>query len=135
MGEKVHFANVQLEIESEMDLTPIVDFLGDRVSIHFHGRWNASRNLLSLSLADVPWREVRAAELTVSALSDLVEGMPEDIRGLWDVAVSRRFDVGYESGSEGAELQSRFEAGTLERLSELGAELVITIYPLQESAQ
>jgi hypothetical protein len=77
------------------------------------------------------------ADEVINYFCTLVEGLPKDVREIWDGCCSRVLDIGYESGASPRSFRSEIRASTIQRVSEIGASIVITIYPLseEESAQ
>ena len=119
------YINTDLEIESKEDLTPIVDGLGDDVVVLHHGEVNGL-NRAGFEIAG----GFAGADETVDYLCMLVEALSEPAAGIWKRSVSRVLNLGYESGDEGSSFRSELRADTLKRLSELGASVVVTIYPV-----
>jgi hypothetical protein len=68
------------------------------------------------------------ADATINSLCTLVEQLPKDVRQIWDGCCSRLFDIGYESGTSKT-FRSEIRTATIERIAELGAGIVVTIYP------
>jgi hypothetical protein len=51
------------------------------------------------------------------------------ISEIWDGCVSRVFDIRYESGSLPQNFRSEIRAFNIQRVAEIGASVVITVYP------
>lgn len=131
MEQAPYFLNVQFELRSDQDLTSIVKFLGDRVLVHYNGSWESKSNLVSLSLATADLGGDRDPETIISSFCDLIDAMPAEVRSLWDACSDKRFDVGFESGNVGNELNAVIGSKTLSRSGRVGADLVITVYPVR----
>ncbi len=64
----------------------------------------------------------------------IVEGLEEEARELWERAMARRFDLGYESFSERHASRWQINASLLRRLSDVNGNLVVTVYRPDESS-
>ena len=121
---KIHFLNVDLEIESYQNLQPIVDDFGDNVLILYcgeaHGHYRATFELANRD-AD--------ADSIISHFCLLIESLGKEAKTLWGKAFIRVFDVGYESGLEPRSYSSEIRAETVERVAAIGASIRVTIYP------
>jgi hypothetical protein len=62
----------------------------------------------------------------------LVESLPKEIREIWHGCCSRILDIGYESGTTPPNYRSEIRASTIRRVGEIGASIVISIYPFRE---
>ena len=128
--EHLRFANVDLELESEGDLQLLIDELGSDVNVQFHGKLKSNNNFASLSLSHLKGGPYGDADTTVSAICDLLDGLSQNSKDIWSGCCVKEFDIGFESGVDGAQLESRLENNTLRRVVELGATMEITIYPV-----
>lgn len=119
----VHFLNVDLELESPVDLTPLVQAFGPIYLLHKTSEHPFVANL-----------EIENAcldcEDTIAALLDLVENLDKRARGLWEDCRARRFDIGLQSGLTPHYKQYRLSATLMKRLTAIGAE-VVTLYGAQ----
>jgi hypothetical protein len=131
MEQVPRFANVQFEFESEHVLVPIVDFLGDRVIVHYEGL-RESENFASVSLSRSEWEDGWDAETIIADFCGLLEAMPEAVRHCWDACSIRVFDIGLESGITGSSLSLSIGPKTLERVVRAGATLAITLYSVPD---
>ena len=131
MVSEPHFANVQFEFKSDQDLSSLVDFLGNRVSIHYDGPWESISNFVSLSLVNSGVEGDGGPEMLISTFCDLIQSMPEEVKRTWDRCVDKRFDIGFESGESGKELNTLITNEALKRVGSVGADLVITLYPVR----
>ena len=121
---QIRYLNTDLDIQSKSDLSGIVEEFGEDVIVLHHcerrGFQHASFES-SESSAD--------ADGVINSFCRLVEQMPEEVREIWDGCVSRVFDIGYESGSLPQNFRSEIRASTIQRVAEIGASVVVTIYP------
>lgn len=120
---KIHFLNIDLEIESTIDITPIIDEWGERVSVHRH------EEIDGVHYGSFETGYIELSDIFEEYIS-LVEGLSRASREIWDKASRRDFDFGYESGTTPSDYHSRIELKHLENLAKIGGSLVITIYPL-----
>jgi hypothetical protein len=120
----IKYLNTDLEIESKRDLSRVVDEFGDDVLVHHHGEIRGYQHA-SFSIAGGS----ADADATINSLCTLVEQLPKDVHQIWDSCCSRRFDIGYESGTSPKTFRSEIRAVTIARVAKLGASVVITIYP------
>lgn len=121
---EVHYLNTDLEIESKHDLAKIVGEFGEDVMVLHHGEirgyQHASFEVSGLSAG---------ADEVINYFCSLVENLPKEVRLIWDECCSRILDVGYESGTSPFSFRSEIRASTVKRVAEIGASIVITIYP------
>jgi hypothetical protein len=68
-------------------------------------------------------------------LLQIVEGLGEASRDLWDRCISRRFDLGYACFDERFASRSQIKAPLLRRLADVNGDLVVTIYRADEKEQ
>ena len=127
---EVKYLNTDLVIESRNDLSKIVEEFGDDVIVLHHGEMRGYQHA-SFEVAE--WST--DADGTINSFCMLVESLPHEAREIWNGCISRVFDVGYESGSSPPNFRSEIRASTIRRVANIGASVVITIYPeTQESA-
>ena len=121
----IRYLNTDLVIESKNDLSKIVHEFGDDVSVLYHGEMRGYQH----ASFEIPANQAGADE-TINYFCDLVENLPEEVREIWDGCCSRVIDVGYESGTSPQNFRSEIRAPTIQRIAAIGANIVITIYPL-----
>ena len=123
---KITYLNTDLDIESKSDLSRIVEEFGEDVIVLHHeerrGYQHASFEICVSSAGP-------DADGVINSFCRLVEELPKEVRQIWDGCVSRVFDIGYESGSSPQNFRSEIRASTLQRVAQIGASVVITIYP------
>ena len=137
-----HFLNVDLDIESSSDLSPIASFLGDRVWVLYNDIVTPG-GLYLLSLEPNPKREIsNNPERYIRFLVDLIDSFPLNLMKLWNKSTSRVFDIGFsggivpksESNDEFQEIKvykADLSPEMAARLSRLRATIRITVYPYQ----
>ena len=121
---EIRYLNTDLDIESKSDLSRIVEEFGeDVIVLHHEERRGYQHASFEISGNGTD------ADGVINSFCRLVEQMPEEVREIWDGCVSRVFDIGYESGSMPQNFRSEIRASTIQRVAEVGASVVITIYP------
>lgn len=123
-GKPSRFLNVDLELESPDDLSPIAAHWGERVNVLYAGPGGPCFRL-SLELADSGFRDDDALQLTCAFL-DLIDALPEDLLLLWRGCSRRDFDYGFEG--TGAAIAC-IEAKCAARMSTLGIGIRVSVYP------
>ncbi len=119
---EINFLNIDLDMESDSDITPIVAFWGERISVNRlecqDGIWYGSFET---------WEE---EENTIIAIyHDLVTNLSPDLRRVWNQARKRDFDFGYEGGDIPKSFHSRLSLESISKLTEIKGSVTITIYP------
>jgi hypothetical protein len=129
---EVKYLNTDLEIESKHDLSRILEEFGEEILVHHHGEIRGYQHL-SFSIAG----SRSGADEVINYFCSLVDSLPEEVREIWDRSCSRVIDIGYESGTSPQSFRSEIKASTIQRVSEISASIMITIYPLfaEDSAQ
>jgi len=125
----IRYLNTDLEIESKSDLSKIVQEFGGDVSVLYHGEVRGYQH----ASFEIPGTSAGADEV-INSFCSLVENLPKEMREIWDGCCSRVLDVGYESGTSPLNFRSEIRAPTVQRVAEIGASLVITIYPLSDKS-
>lgn len=131
------FLNVDLDLRAPRDLAPFAAGLDGRVFVlrcepDRHGGY-----VLSVELLERPWRSpTRSADAILAGFCALLEGLPAELRAVWDGCSERNFSIGFESacsdGRNGRVYDGRVSTETLRRVANLGGTLSVTIYPLLE---
>jgi hypothetical protein len=122
---EVKYLNTDLDIESKQDLSGIIEeFCADVLVLH-HGEIRGYQHAafeIAGSCSD--------ADGTINYFCALIEGLPKEVREIWNDCCSRILDIGYESGTFPNNFRSEIRPSTIQRVAEIGASIVITIYPL-----
>ena len=126
---EVCYLNTDLVIESREDISRIVEEFGEDVIVLYHGEMRGYRHA-SFEIAG----NSGDADMVMSYFCSLVEELPEDVRRIWDGCCSRVMDVGYDSGTSGHSFRSEIRPATIQRVAAIGANIVITIYPVRAEA-
>lgn len=125
---EVRYLNTDLEIESEADLSKIVEEFGEDVLVLHHGE---IRGYQHASFEIAGSTRSTSADDIMNSFCALVEAFSEEAREIWDGCCSRVLDIGYESGTSRQNFHSEIRADTIERVARIGASVLITIYPLR----
>lgn len=123
MAKRTHYLATDLEIEGDTDLTPMVAFFGDDVSVHFCGQVGATYRA-AFGLAGIAIHAEEAIELYCA----LVNGLPDDLRATWDRLARVDFDIGYQAGDDPKSWSTRVSRESLRRVAAVGGDVVVTIY-------
>ena len=121
----VRFLNVDLDVESRGPLDVLVDDLGDDVAVLHHG---GSRGLYEAHF-EIPYTGAADVEATIASFCTLLENLSPDAREVWHSCILRQFDIGFESGDTPTCFQAVIHQDSVKRVANLGATIVITIYP------
>jgi hypothetical protein len=113
--------NVDLEIESEHDLQPLID---EFKPVAYSLERPNGRACLELNSAITP----DDPQPLILEFVRLVQALSSTARSSWDRASKRVFDIGFQSARQPFQETHRFAPHTLRALAEIGAELAITIY-------
>jgi hypothetical protein len=123
-----HFLNVDLDICSKHDLQPLVKRLGRKVHALYVGP-DRGKHSARLEVADFP--KTATADSTIWAFCGLIKGLPESARVLWNTATVRSFSIGIQAGMHPNPCDFTIRPRTVKAVSVLGAQIVLTIYPLE----
>jgi len=127
----IKFLNVDLEIESSADLSPLVAALQDDMVMLYVGPAEAGGDLATFELVE----ECGNPDGTILGFCHLIEKLPLEAAKLWREARRKAFDIGYECGDTPHALQSELTCAALRRVADLGAFLSMTIYPKADPEQ
>lgn len=122
---EVQYLNTDLIIESKSDLSKVVEDFGDDVIVLHHGEMRGYQHA-SFEMSEGS----TDADATINSFCLLVELMPNEVREIWNGCVSRVFDIGFESGSLPPNFRTEIRASTLQRVAEISASIIVTIYPI-----
>jgi hypothetical protein len=123
---EIKFLNVDLEIESTDSLKPIIDDLGEDVFVLYDGKNGSGYNLAAFELGDMGDSDV---DSKISSFCHLIKNLLPEVRAIWDKCCSRKFDAGFESGDSPQSYRAEIRAETVKAAAEVGASIVVTIYP------
>lgn len=137
--EDFHFINIDLEIKSLENLQPIVDELGEKVSILYNDMPpNREENWLSMEVAgdyeiyenyNDETDDIGGVDVLLTAFCDLLENLSAESKNLWNSCRVRSFDVGFACGNTEKSYHTTIKTETLQRVAQIGATIHITVYP------
>jgi hypothetical protein len=118
-----HFLNVDLDIHSKRDLQQLVEHLRPKVIVLFVGKVRRKYEA-HLEVAGA----TKTPDQTIRALCRLIGNLPKAERKIWDAAAVRSFSIGVQAviGSSVQDFKVRQE--TVTAVSEIGGEIVLTVY-------
>lgn len=117
------FLNVDLVVESERDLSKLVEALGPSTFLLHHGDGDRCRRA-SFELDFGPGD----AEVGIRAFLDLLGALPEAAASEFRAARRRTFDVGIQGGEFPRSFDLALSPQTIRGMSEIAARVVVTVY-------
>jgi hypothetical protein len=120
---RVRFLNVDLDVRSREDLTPLAEALEPQVFALHVGRvgrgWMARFELS---------RQPTTPDAAIRRLAAAVERLPARERARWRRATRREFNVGIQAAAEPHASEFPIEPDTLALVARLKGRLVLTLY-------
>lgn len=125
IGTEIRYLNTDLDLYSTVDLTALAAGLEERgMSIHHVGQHDGSwRAHLDMNQC------YETPELTISAMLDVIEKLPEPLKAVWDRCDLREFNMGYDCGDRPRPFEQTLSSELLGRVAAIGAGLGLTLYP------
>lgn len=124
------FLNLDLEIDSSSDLSPLAAHLADQVFVLFCGEIDRGFRLVLEPTLTAPLSQDPLA--CTEHFLRLLSTLPEDLETLWRSATSRVFDYGVDGGLAQPPLETTIPADLLLAIAQLGAGMRVTVYPFRE---
>jgi hypothetical protein len=124
----IRYLNVDLEIESKEDLTLLIKEFGENVILLYHEKLQEYDHA-SFEISTEASTNEDDPDTVIVCFCNLIEQLPNEAKILWERCSIRKFDIGYESGESPQSYRSTIRASTIQRVSKIGAGIVITIYP------
>ena len=124
---EIRYLNTDLDIESQEDLTTLIEAFGDEVFVLHHGLIKGMHHAsfeFSHDHSSVPDEVIRR-------YCDLIEALPPTAKMIWNQCSTRLIDIGVESGSSPNCYRFEVHPSTLDRVSAIGASLAGSIYAMQ----
>ena len=119
-----HYLNVDLDIYSGRDLQSLVKAFGSKAIVLYVGRERGKYGAhLEIS------QRTTTPDSTIRAFCRLIEGLPEPERLLWNNATIRSLSIGVRAGKQPNPCDFTIRPRTIQALSEVAAQIVLTIYP------
>lgn len=127
-AERTLFLNVDLDLYSRYDLSPLVNALGRKVAVLYLGR-ERGRYSAHLELA----KHTKSADSTIWAFCRIIQSFSERERAMWGAVTLRSFSVGVQAGTEPASCDFVIRARTAKAAAALGAQIALTVYAPERS--
>ena len=123
---EIAFLNIDLDIESDEDLSPLVSEMSATVSV-MRNEWIDSSYCASFETGAAGENGITKEYVS------LIEGLTAEGQRLWQGCSKREFDIGYESGETPNDFHSILSAESIFSLAKLGSSVAITIYPIRKA--
>jgi hypothetical protein len=121
------FLNIDLEVESSENLKVLIDDLGEDVSVLYQGENGSGFNFVSFAVRPSGEKD---ADGIISSFCLFIENLSLDAKLIWNKSHSKKFDVGFQSGNSPRSYQTEIRADTVKKVAEIGASIIVTVYPL-----
>ena len=119
---EIEFLNIDLDIESIEDLSPIIQEWTGKLCLlrydEYNGIYYASFETGFGQIEDI-----------VCEYVSLIDGLSPQAKAIWDKAIRRDFDFGYESGTCPNNFRSHIKSDSVKELARVGGSIIVTIYP------
>ena len=130
MKHEIRYLTTDLELRALFDLAPLADQLVQLGLLSYYvGPWK-----------DGPWSARFASaesfsepNSAIAAMLTAIESVDESARSVWAVCTSRDFNIGFDCGDEPWAFTQQLSPATLARVADVGAGIMITIYPILET--
>lgn len=119
------YLNVDLIVQSNTDLTLLVDFFEGKVFF----LWNDLTGLKNSFGIETKLCDTSEPSEDIIELLNLIELLPEDLKKLWLNIEKKIIDIGYECGTMEDPINSLLNPNIVNRLAQLGFAINIRIYP------
>jgi hypothetical protein len=119
---EIRFLNVDLDIESTNDISPIVQEFSGRLSI----MRNEQKEGLYIASFETGYEEENKI---VEEYVSLIEGLSPEAIEIWNNCTKREFDFGYDSGDWPNDFHSKISEKSIKSLARVGGSVTVTIYP------
>jgi hypothetical protein len=127
------YLNVDLELESKANLSPLAEYFSERALVLFNGRVGR-RHRLVIEIHDAPSRRSsHAADQCIQSLIELITPLPVPLRDLWDACTARVFDIGFESGVCPRPYEEHLSEQTITLVASFGGAVRLSLYPVDPS--
>jgi len=126
------YLNTDLDLIAEQDLTLLVQALESSGLYSLHagvrddGKWFAT---LEVNEPADEALHLRQPELTIIAMLDAIEALDAPAGAIWDACMTKTLDIGYQCG--GLWVRNGLTNATLTRLTALGVDVYISLYPCE----
>lgn len=124
------FLNVDLDIESKYDISPIVKDFGDKVFILNDEPYYEGSHNLSVELTDSLCQQ--DPEGLILDYIELIKNFSDDAKDAWNRAHKKSFDLGYECGFQPYSINNELSNSTINAVASVGASVIFTLYSVQK---
>ena len=119
--QETSFLNIDLDIESKEDLTPLMKCWKDEIVIFRlekeNGIWYCSIETSEVSESDI-----------INKYYQLVSNLNSDLKNIWYRALKRNFDFGYERNITQKSFQTNISQEYVSKINEMHGSITITTY-------
>jgi hypothetical protein len=129
MKHEIRYITTDLDLRASFELAPLASALEKQglwayPSGPWQGLWSATIGAGESFPEPDPY---------IAAMLTAIERLDEPARKLWDACTTREFNIGYDCGDTPRAFHQELSSATLARMAQVGASLVITIYPVLET--
>jgi hypothetical protein len=121
------FLNLDLELNAVNDLSRLAKHLGRSAFVLYNGRIKGSYQLCAEPI--IRGKLSKSPRACTAHLLEALEGLPKEFAAALKACTSRVFDYGFDGGLESKPLSVNISAAHLARISQLGIQVRITVYP------
>lgn len=128
---RTRYVTTDLHIESPIDLTPLAEAFNRKGLIVYHvmkredGLWQSRFRTVKGYI--VP-------DKNIVRMLHAIESLNKTTRSLWESCTVRDFDIAYDCGEEPGQFIQRLSSTTIQRIGQVGAAVVLTLYsPINEN--
>jgi hypothetical protein len=123
------YLNVDLEVRSRHDLTPLAAALQSRLEVLHAGRAPGSGFLASF---EVPGLSL-SPDVAITRLASALVALPRSARRLWRLANDRVFDIGLDAAAVTGSYPLTLREETVRTIARLNARVAVTLYSLPKA--
>ena len=132
--DETHYRNVDLELESTADLSPLAEYFGERVLVLLNQQVGESYRLALETWEHLSLPGERDADACLQSFLALLAPLPLPLRVLWAGCRSRFFDIGFTAGAAPFSFTQVISTATLAQVAALDASVRLTIYAPEVSS-
>jgi hypothetical protein len=125
--ESAKFLNLDLELESKSDLSPLAEFFALKNAVLFNGPIPGGYRLMVEPI--IRGALNRNISQCTNHFLNLLAKLPTELVPVWESCRSRLFDYGFDGGAESAPLAAVLTSTQLLKSAKLGLGFRVTIYP------
>jgi len=127
--QSIRYLNLDVELESENDLTALVEHLGEEIFVLCNEQLES---IFYTSFEPKYFEEEKNnPENHTRHILGLLEKLPGSLREMWNECNSKIFDFGFDSGFAPGPFHADLSPESLQGISAIGANVRITIYPAE----